>query len=220
MILAFKQSKYCKHTEAASVVIRCQIFKRFLLLSLMGLSLSLVIGCSRDVGPISEMTYEYAIKAHGFQQLSLLALKGNPTAQLYVGTAYRKGQDVLKSNEDARRWIRRSANQGEAAAQLAMGDIVVESIKNSSLFEIEPLISTAYMWYELAAKKGNKRARNELAFLEDLSSENHLTGAIAEGKSLYLNWRACHESSCWDYEPNVSQKSNEYTDSSRNRIGT
>jgi len=69
-----------------------------------------------------KLIYDEKIEAQSsyelFQLIAPLAQTGNPEAQYYLGMLYRKGiGGVRQDNNEASRWLQRSANQGYADAR-------------------------------------------------------------------------------------------------------
>jgi hypothetical protein len=157
-------------------------------------------GCQRETAPttapktprrVIESTLVEAIKVHGWDGLQ--------------GLAYLSGDGIPKNFAEARKWIRRSANQGAASAQNMMGNITQNDIKVARLSEAKSIFGNAYMWFSLAAAQGHEGAKESLANLESNSSADTLL-AITKGQSLAFAFRTCFDKACWDYEPPVERE--------------
>lgn len=187
--------------------------------SLLKLTLMLVIvissaGCGREAAPttgpimprrVIESTLVEAIKVHGWDGLQKLASEGDKGAQFFLGVAYLSGNGIPKNFAEARKWIRRSANQGAASAQNMMGNITQDDIKAAQLSEVKSMFGNAYMWFSLAAAQGHEGAKESLATLESNPTAD-TSPLIAKGQSLALAFRPCFDKGCWDYEPPIERE--------------
>ena len=89
---------------------------------------------------------------------------------------YATGEGVAKDEVEAVKWIRKAADQGDAAAQFALG-VMYEDGTGVAKDEVE-----AYKWWLLAGAGGNKIA-NEIAKRNIGLIEKRLTPAQrAEGQ--------------------------------------
>ena len=105
------------------------------------------------------------------------ARAGDKAAQFSLGTRYRTGRGVAKSDTEAVKWLRRAAEQGYAPAQILLG-----SSYKHGLGVPKDLIQ-AYMWYALAG-----------ALRDTESLEPRMTGPqIAEAKRRAADWKRAHE---------------------------
>lgn len=93
------------------------------------------------------------------EKIRARAAEGDFLAQYYLGIMYAYGEGVDPSYEEALIWFRKSAAQGFAAAQLAMGSFLrmVSKEKNDSWRE------KRLAWYQKAAAKGHAEAQVRLA---------------------------------------------------------
>ncbi len=106
------------------------------------------------------------------------ARAGDKSAQFRLGSRYKSGRGVAKSDTEAVKWFRRAADQGYAPAQKLLG-----SSYKHGLGVPKDLIQ-AYMWYALA----------EASMLRDTESlEPRMTGPqIAEAKRRAAEWKRAH----------------------------
>ena len=87
--------------------------------------------------------------ATSLQILRPLAVQGNATAQLWLGSSYHLGQGVAKDYAEALKWYRLSAAQGNADAQVCIGFMYNMGL-GVAIDKKEAL-----KWYRLAAERGN-----------------------------------------------------------------
>ena len=104
---------------------------------------------------------------------TLSANQGHKTALNNLGLAYKNGRGVNKDLVKATEYIRKSAEQGYANAQLVYGDMFrdgevwfqtePDSISGESfLINAKPNIERAKEWWEKALKNGNDNAKSRL----------------------------------------------------------
>lgn len=104
---------------------------------------------------------------------TLSANQGHKTALNNLGIAYKNGNGVNKDLVKATEYIRKSAEQGYANAQLVYGDMFrdgevwfqtePDSISGESfLINAKPNIERAKEWWEKALKNGNDNAKSRL----------------------------------------------------------
>lgn len=93
------------------------------------------------------------------EKIRARAAEGDFLAQYYLGSMYAYGEGVDPSYEETLFWFGQSADQGFAAAQLAMGSFLrlVSDGKNDSWQE------KRLGWYQKAAEKGYAEAQLRLA---------------------------------------------------------
>ncbi|MDY7538757.1 tetratricopeptide repeat protein [Undibacterium sp. 5I1] len=172
-----------------------------------------LVGCNGETesatkGKVQQKVLEQsladAIKVHGWEGLNTLANQGDSRAQFFIGVAYLTGDGIPKNHIEARKWIRKAANQGVANAQFLMGMLTQADIKTARLSEVISLFANAYMWFNLAAAQGHEEAKENLANLESKPTAETVQ-AIKKGQILASNWRPCLTASCWDYEPPVDR---------------
>jgi len=85
-----------------------------------------------------------------FQQQMALALKGDATAQWFVGYSYDEGlSGQAIDKKEAVKWYRLAADQGNADAQLFLGGMYNEG--QGVLQDYKEAVK----WYRLAAEQGN-----------------------------------------------------------------
>jgi hypothetical protein len=159
-------------------------------------------------------SYEHADYATALTEVRPLAEQGNADAQTLLGKMYLKGQGVPKDPEQANKWFRRAAMQGDAESQFFLGawyllphKDVSEGLKWLRLSaqqgnqDAQLLLGKAYlqgelprepvqadMWLRLAAKDNLDFYKNELRVAEgQMTSEQ-----IEQGKALAASWQPKH----------------------------
>jgi hypothetical protein len=90
--------------------------------------------------------------------LIVKAEAGDTDAQLRVGAAYDFGKGAPRDGNEAMKWYRMAAEQGNAEAQNSVG----------SGLQAEKRYAEALPWYEKASAQGHALATNNLAYLYDL----------------------------------------------------
>jgi len=105
--------------------------------------------------------YDDIATAKDVAEWKALAEKGDAEAQYNLAEALRKGEGVEADEKEASKWYQRSANQGYAEAQFAMG-FVYRGGGNG--FPMDKVMS--YTWFYLASKNGETRA---LGMLNDIA---------------------------------------------------
>ena len=73
-------------------------------------------------------------------------------AQAFLGIAYGEGRGVMQDYQEALKWTRLAAEQGEATAQLYLGFMYEEGIRVPQDYQ------RAYMWSNIAASKRSYNA--------------------------------------------------------------
>jgi TPR repeat protein len=147
---------------------------------------------------ISENSPTDAVDKYGFPELLRRAGDGDPRAQHFVAVAYLMGTTVPKNFDEAARWARRAANQGSSASQFLMGLIRRDdALADNDLLALQPKITLAYMWFNLAASQGHEKAKQERDSLEGNADPRW----IARAQKLSAEWRPCASAACADYEP-------------------
>lgn len=89
------------------------------------------------------------------------AKRGSAESEYKLAQAYQNGEGVRKDEVEAAEWYERSANQGYADAQMAMGFIY----RGAYPRYMNKILS--YMWFDLASKSGDEHAfelRNDVAW--------------------------------------------------------
>lgn len=133
------------------------------------LLLFLVLG---GVAGIAEASVSEGVAAYNLakyklalNELTPLAMKGDATAQTYVGLMYAYGRGVPLDHAKSLYWLRLAAEQGDNRAQYAMG------VKAASGMGVPKNKIEALKWFRLAADGGNKNAEERLL---ELTGEIHL----------------------------------------------
>jgi TPR repeat protein len=91
-------------------------------------------------------------------RLEKAAETGDPAAQNRFGLRLFVSAGLLRSNEQALKWLRRAAQQGYAEAQFNLGNLYQSaSLRPSSTGRGEARIE-AYVWFQLAAAQGHAQA--------------------------------------------------------------
>ncbi len=101
--------------------------------------------------------------AAALRLLEPLALAGNPTAQMRLGSLYYHGQGVKESNPLALQWFQRAANQGLAEAQFHLGNMHAYGQAPAAADEDPQRL--AAQWYFEAARQGHAEAQYSLGIL-------------------------------------------------------
>ena len=92
------------------------------------------------------------------ERLERAAESGDPAAQNRFGLSLLVGAGLLRSDEQAQKWVRRAAQQGFAEAQFNLGNLYqAASLRPSSTGGGESRIE-AYVWFQLAAGQGHAQA--------------------------------------------------------------
>jgi len=93
---------------------------------------------------------------------------------------YAEGEGVAQDYQEAVRWYRLAAEQGDAWALLSLGGMYDQGEGGSQNYVL------AYMWFTLAARHGSESAIRALKFYE-----TKLTPAqLAEAQRLAREWKA------------------------------
>jgi len=156
-------------------------------------------------------SFEQTDYATALKEVKPLAEQGNPAAQLFLAKMYLKGQGVPKDPEQANKWFRQAAVQGNAESQFFLGAWYLlphrdigEGLKWIRLSaqqgnqDAQLLLGKAYlagelarepvqadMWLRLAAKGNLDFYQNELRVAEaQMTAEQ-----IAQGKALAESWK-------------------------------
>lgn len=137
---------------------RRKIAMRILTLSIVAI---LVLGALYIV-QTQELHYDAGIEAHkrGHYEIAMYefetrAMRGDPTAQLYVGFMYAHNQGVKKNLSEAIKWYKKAAMQDEVNAQYYLGEMYwngegVDANRDSAKY-----------WYEKAVNQGDEKAANQ-----------------------------------------------------------
>jgi TPR repeat protein len=92
------------------------------------------------------------------ERLEKAAEAGDPVAQNRFGLRLVVGAGLLGSDEQARKWLRRAAQQGYAEAQFNLGNLYQSASLWPSSTERGEARIEAYVWFQLAAAQGHARA--------------------------------------------------------------
>lgn len=117
-----------------------------------------------------------------------LALKGFTDSQTRLGMLYLNGEGVSQNTDEAIRWFKRAAAQGDSTAHLMLGVVYFGALPNTPKD-----IAQSAQWFESSAFLGNGRARDRLARL-------YATGTgVPEDLNLAMRW--ANSSLDTGYEP-------------------
>ena len=159
-------------------------------------------------------SYEHSDYTAALKEVMPLAEQGNPDAQVFLAKMYLKGQGVPKDPDQANKWFRRAAMQGNAESQFFLGAWyllphrdITEGLKWVQLSaeqgnqDAQLLLGKAYlqgelprepvqadMWLRLAAKDNLDFYQNELRVAEGQMTQEE----IAQGKALAERWQPKH----------------------------
>jgi TPR repeat protein len=86
-----------------------------------------------------------------------LAEQGDPQAQIRLGWMFEKGQGVQQNDQEAVKWYRKAAGQGNAEVQALLGEMYFKAVPQDYVH--------AYRWFDLAAqqylRQGGKNMETE-----------------------------------------------------------
>lgn len=99
---------------------------------------------------VGKRAYEQKDYAAALKELTPLAEKGDAGAQVILGKMYWQGQGVLKDTDQAVKWFKASAVQGNAEAQFYLGSFYLLPHKD---------ITEGVKWLRLSAEQGNQDAQ-------------------------------------------------------------
>lgn len=164
----------------------------------------------------AKRAYEERNYATALKELMPLAENGDSEAQLLLARMYLAGQGIAKDSDQATKWFKASAAQGNADAQFFLGSMyllphrdIAEGMKWLLLSaeqgnqDAQYLLGKAYlqgdkelprdaaqaeMWLRLAAKDNLEFYQNELLGAEKQMSAEQ----IAKGKALAQEWKPKH----------------------------
>jgi TPR repeat protein len=130
--------------------------------------------------------------AKSMELLLPLAKDGNPNAQYRVGVMHASGQAVSQNQREATKWFLLSAAQGNADAQLALGNEY--AIGGYGGVGIERDAPEAYFWLVLAIenKATNKRSLDSATQMRDLIAGKLTPEQLAKVEKRLADWRATH----------------------------
>jgi TPR repeat protein len=160
----------------------------------------------------SDFTTAYSI-------LSKEDLSSDKAAQYYLGLMHLNGQGVSKDNELAKKWLEKSAEQGDADAQTMLGYMYANGLTNSANPAVE-----AFNWYKKSAEQGNSVGQNNLAmcYMKGNGTEMDTVEALRYIKlSVDQNYSMALNNLAWMYangrcvEKNLSESYNYYLKSAQ-----
>ena len=130
--------------------------------------------------------------AKSMELLLPLAKDGNPNAQYRVGVMHAHGQAASLNQAEAVKWFLLSAAQGNADAQLALGNEY--AIGGYGGVGIERDAPEAYFWLVLAIenKATNKRSLDSATQMRDLIAGKLTPEQLAKVEKRLADWRATH----------------------------
>lgn len=88
---------------------------------------------------------------------------GNAEAQFKLAQAYYSGDGVMKDSKQGLEWLRKSARQGYAGAEVTLGYMYQVGLTGRDGVEVARDPHEAASWYRKAAKQQNKNARAHLS---------------------------------------------------------
>jgi TPR repeat protein len=90
---------------------------------------------------------------------TVAAENGDPVAQNDLGLKFAFGAGLHRRDQEARKWLRRAAQQGYAEAQFNLGNLCESVIPRRQIStQIDEARVEAYVWFCLAAAQGHTRA--------------------------------------------------------------
>jgi TPR repeat protein len=115
--------------------------------------------CSALGDPLEDAGAAYGRKDYAIavEIWRTLAEKGDPEAELQLGTMYEIGKGVPQSSELAASWFEKSARQGNASAQFLLATSYAKGRG------VPVNLYTARQWYEKSADQNNSAAQTNLA---------------------------------------------------------
>jgi hypothetical protein len=126
--------------------------------------------------------YEYAygigVQRNGIEAARLFraaAIKGDPSAQNFLGEAYAAGRGVDRNDREAQQWFMNAAMQGFPAAQFNLGNLYLNS---GAQTKTNPILG--YMWLEVAARQKDSAA----AYARDAFVKHMRAADVKKAKSL------------------------------------
>ena len=121
-----------------------------------------IVDFSRSDTKNALIAYDYGNYNESYEKAKLAANKGDPTAQYLLGEMYLFGHGVEKNLPLAFTWLEKSANQGNADAQVDLAELYDHSIPETGIAKD---YAKAIMWYQKALAGGNASAATNLGFL-------------------------------------------------------
>lgn len=123
--------------------------RRPLLLCVFAMRLSVGSSAAADL-TTAQQAYKQGDYAIALKELTPLAEQGNPKAQLLLARMFLMGQGVSRDSDQAMKWFRASANQGNADAEFFMGSYYLLPRRD---------IGEGIRWLRLSAEQGNQDAQ-------------------------------------------------------------
>jgi TPR repeat protein len=112
----------------------------------------------------NEIRYEYKNELNEkYPELVKQALDGNPIKQNTIGHMYATGERVTKNIDEAVKWYKLAANQGQQNAQVSLGWYYMNGFENLPTHLID--YKEAKYWNELGAKNGCAEGYNNLGWI-------------------------------------------------------
>lgn len=113
------------------------------------------------------------------------AKNGSQEAQYHLGQMYRKGQGLSKDLNKAKKWLLKSAQQGNEAAVICYGDVLRMLNKHDQ----------ARKWFLKYAKQGNSCAMRSLGeiLIEDVNQPNSIVQGLALLQAYWKHWETTFE---------------------------
>lgn len=90
----------------------------------------------------------------------------------------------VHDNHEAMKWWCKAGKNGYAKAQIKLGQIY-ERQEELEALNVKKDLTLAYMWYELAKRRGNEKARENYFRLKQLLTKKQ----IDEGEKLLEKWK-------------------------------
>jgi uncharacterized protein len=111
------------------------------------------------------------------------ANKGDPRAQVMLGSMYADGQGVPQDYKQAALWYREAADQGISWAQYNLGFMYAtgQGIPQNYI--------EAYKWFHLAAYATDKSVRDKASENRDIVGKTMTSAQIAEAQKRAKEWK-------------------------------
>lgn len=109
------------------------------------------------------------VEPASFDQLRLLAEKGDPGAQNALGLRYATGEGVVLNESEAVRWFTKAAEQGNVAAQSKLGSIYYSGRG------VGKDANRAYFWIVVARSAGDQASKTLAPFVAALLTRSQIT---------------------------------------------